>query len=260
MFATKYFENAILNAARGQSFTAPTNLFLALYLSNPGETGTEGTEVSYPGYQRQAITFTVPAAMNSGIGIQNQTQIIFPTPAVALGNVTHLGILDSQIGGNMLLYGQFDNPLSIDAQEAPVVAKGEAQWWWGQNSDMSHAYQVITLNILRGTSMLGFQPYFAMFGGNPETGGAELSGDGYARIPITFTAPDALLSGQSFVANAAQLFTERAPVSWGNFSYFVVMDASASGQPWYYRERSPREIRCGVTVIVEPGELRVTAN
>ena len=260
MFATKYFENILLNAARGQSFSAPTTLFVGLYLSNPGESGTEGTEVSYPGYQRQEVQFSAPAEMNGSIGVQNLEQITFPTPSTAVGNVTHLGILDSQTGGNMLVYGQFADVLAIGAQEAPVIVAGEAQWWWLQSSDLSNAYKTIALNILRGTSMTGFQPYLALYSGNPETGGAELAGEGYARIPIPFTAPGVLPSGQAFVENSTLLATARAPVSWGNFSFFAVMDAQSAGRPWFYRERAPREVNWGVTVLVRPGELRMTVN
>ena len=259
MFATKYFENLILNTARGQSVSAPLTLYLGLWLSNPGESGTDGTEVSYSGYQRQEIAFTAPAPMNGGIGVQNAHQITFPTPATAVGNITHLGVMDSATGGNMLVYGQFGEVLAIDASEAPVVVAGEAQWWWQPGSDMSDAYKTHTLNFLRGASLSGFVPYIALFNGNPETGGAELAGDGYARMPAVFTAPDVLPSGQSFIANSTQLSTARANLTWGTFGFFVVMDAQAGGQPWYYRERSPREIGRGVTVIIEQGELRVTA-
>ena len=72
MYATNYFEGKILGVFRGISYSAPASVYLALFLSNPGEAGA-GTEVSYDGYVRQAITFSEPAldaALNE-YGVQN---------------------------------------------------------------------------------------------------------------------------------------------------------------------------------------------
>ena len=83
MYACDYLENGVLNALRGVTFTAPAKCYLALYLNDPGESGGAGTEVSYPGYKRMEISFSAPADSNGGIGIQNLTDITFPTPAAA---------------------------------------------------------------------------------------------------------------------------------------------------------------------------------
>ena len=69
MYACNYLENGFLNILRGTAFTAPARCWLALYLNDPGETGTAGTEVSYPGYARKDISFSAPASMNSGMAI-----------------------------------------------------------------------------------------------------------------------------------------------------------------------------------------------
>ena len=42
MYATNYFENLMLNVARQQNITAPSTMYLALYQSNPSDTGTGG--------------------------------------------------------------------------------------------------------------------------------------------------------------------------------------------------------------------------
>ena len=69
MYATNYFENLMLNVTRQQNISAPATMYLALYQSNPSDTGTGGTEVSYSGYARQAITFSAPAVSGSGLMI-----------------------------------------------------------------------------------------------------------------------------------------------------------------------------------------------
>ena len=71
MYACDYLENGFLNVLRGTTFAAPTKVYLALFLNDPGETGAQGTEISYAGYARMEIVFSEPAATNGGIGIQN---------------------------------------------------------------------------------------------------------------------------------------------------------------------------------------------
>ena len=43
MYATNYFETGILNVMKGITLTAPSQLFIGLFISNPTETGTAGT-------------------------------------------------------------------------------------------------------------------------------------------------------------------------------------------------------------------------
>lgn len=59
MYACDYLESGVLNVLRGVTFPAPAKCFLALYLNDPGESGASGTEVSYTGYKRMEITFTL---------------------------------------------------------------------------------------------------------------------------------------------------------------------------------------------------------
>jgi len=256
MYATDYLATAILNAARGQSFAAPTTLYLGLFLSNPGKTGTAGTEVSYPGYLRQKVTFSAPAPMNGGLGIQNAANITFPTPTVAVGNIMFLGLFDSLVGGNMLLYGPFAETLGIGAYEAPVIIAGEAQWW--QTGNMGIAYKTSVLNTMRGTSLSGFTPYLALFNGNPESGGAELSGTGYKRTALTFTAPAKQDAGQMLIENAAQVMTPMAAGPWGVLNHFAIMDAVSSGKPFFFRDRPAKEITKNFTIVISAGELKTT--
>ena len=124
MYACDYLENGILNALRGITFAAPAKCYLALFLNDPGESGAGGTEVSYTGYKRMAIDFSAPADSNGGIGIQNLTDITFPTPVSAAGTITHIGVLDSLSGGNMLARGELVETRVIGAEEPPVVVAG----------------------------------------------------------------------------------------------------------------------------------------
>jgi len=258
MYATNHFETMILNLLRGVSATAPATAYLALYLNTPSETGAAGTEVSYSGYVRMPIAFTEPAAMNGGIGIQNVSDITFPTTTTAAGTVTHIGVLDSLTGGNMLLYAELTEPLVIQANEAPVIVAGEAQWWLTGN--MSNAYKAKVLNLLRGINSTGFTPYLSLYNGSPEAGGSELSGAGYGRVALTFGAPAEQSSGQMLISNSVRATTARAATSWGTWTYTAVYDAASNGSPAFYIARTPKEMRKGLLAVIEIGGLSLAVN
>ena len=49
MYACDYLETGFLNVLRGVTFAAPTKVYLALFLNDPGDSGAAGTEISYAG-------------------------------------------------------------------------------------------------------------------------------------------------------------------------------------------------------------------
>jgi len=257
MYATDYFETMILNTLRGTNAAAPASMFVGLYLSNPGETGMAGTEVTYSGYQRQAITFSNPAPISGNIGIQNDTEIKFAMTATALQPITHIGISDSVSGGNMLLYGQYDEPLQIPANGSPVIRVGDAQWWCV--GSFSNMFKTSVFNILRGTSLPGFQSFCALYNGSPESGGIEISGTGYARMLITFSAPAQQVSGQAQISNSIDIEFPKALTNWGTFTHMAVFNASSSGQPVAYVDNGigAYNIVRGIGIIYSAGDLSV---
>lgn len=110
MSLTNYGEEQILNATlRGQNMTGVTP-YVALFTSNPGETG-EGTEVSGGGYERVQATFTAP----SNGTCSNSTDIVFPTATSSWGTITHFAIMSAATGGNMWYYGPIDKATTVNA-------------------------------------------------------------------------------------------------------------------------------------------------
>lgn len=254
MYATNYFEQAILNLLRDMSMTAPATVYIALYFSSPGETGQAGLEVSYPGYTRKPITFSAPANMHDGIGIQNTEDITFAESSIAVGIITHFGITDSLIGGNVLLYAELTDAFMINSNEAPVVVAGEAQWWL--TGDLSSNYKIKILNILRGVSCSGITPYISLWGGNPESGGAELSGGGYARSELTFSSPVEQANGQMKTSNSNRITIGRSTAAWGTWQYTAVMDAVSNGHAVFFAARSPaKTVVKGTLIIIDEGDL-----
>ena len=91
--ASNYLEDMILNYfLRNQQVTQPTNLYLALYKTNPTDADT-GAEVVGGGYVRQQISFTAANA--------------------EWGEVAYFGIRDAREGGNLLVHGAFNKPTQI---------------------------------------------------------------------------------------------------------------------------------------------------
>ena len=227
MYASNYFEEQMLNLMRGQSITAPSHLYLGLFLTNPTDTGTGGTEVSYSGYARQEIAFSAPAAAGSGMKIQNTAEITFPESAIDAGTVTYIGVFDAQSNGNMLLYAQLSTSLKIQPGVSPVFRAGSVSWTWSGN--LSTYYKTAIMNTLRGTNCAGFSPYLALCNGDPTGSGTEFSGGNYARIACTMSAPSQQVSGAAMSQNSAQVVSNVSTAAWGDLSHVAICNASTSG-------------------------------
>lgn len=258
MYATDYFETIILNLARGVSATAPQAMYLALYLNNPTDTG-GGTEVSYSGYERLQIAFSAPATIGAGMGIQNTADLTFAQSSTAVGNATYVGVLDSLAGGNMYLYGQLVEPLSIQPGIAPVVRAGGVKWI--SSGKMSNAYKTKVLNILRGTDCNGFTPYLALCNGSPEVGGSEFTGNGYQRTAMEFSSPAQQANGNMMISNTAAINTPIATGTWGQMTHIAVYDAESDGQPYLIDTASTQiQMNNGKMVTYAPGAFNFSIN
>ena len=90
-------------------YTAPADLYLALFKTNPGEAGA-GTEVDATiddtAYARQIITFAA-ATLATGISLSSNAQtfaaVVYGSGAAAY-TVTHIGIFDALTTGNLISY------------------------------------------------------------------------------------------------------------------------------------------------------------
>lgn len=259
MFACNFLENGVLNALRGITFAAPAKYYLGLYLNDPGEGGTAGSEVNYPGYKRMEIEFSAPADSNGGLGVQNLTDITFPTPSAAAGTVTYVGVLDSLSGGNMLIRGELVEPLVIGKDEPPVFLAGDVLFYLTGN--LSKAWKTKVLNVLRGQSVQGVAPHFSLWTGSPEAAGAELSGDNYQRVPLTFGAPAEQASGQVIAKNSVAVSFPRPTTAWGTWSWSAIYSAPTSGEPIFLKALTePVELKRGYMPTIAEGAVEVGIN
>jgi len=90
------------------SVTRPTAWYVALFTSDPTDTGSAGTEVSGGSYTRTAATFSV-----SGDTATNTAGIEFPAATASWGAISHIGIMDASSGGNMLVHAALSTAKTI---------------------------------------------------------------------------------------------------------------------------------------------------
>lgn len=257
---TNYFETLVLDAFRGTTKTAPLKVYGALFLSDPTETGTAGTEVSYTGYARREVSLAAPSTNGVNVTTQNLSQVIFATPPAAAGTVTHFGIVDSSAAGNVLVYKQLSTPITLTSETAPRFAAGEiALAMNGGNLDPS--FKVKIFNFLRGANLAGFSPYIAMFDGDPMSGGTELSGAGYARMALIFDTPTEQVSGQMQSQNTNAVQSAEAGANWGIYAYGVIMTAQTAGDKTFYKANvAGYSMNNGAQAYIAAGSIKIALN
>lgn len=120
MSFSNYLENKVLDHVfGGVAYTAPATLYVGLFTSSPGETGS-GTEVSGGSYARQTIAFTV-----TGNQASNTAAVEFPTATASWGTITFAAIYDALSGGNLLAYGALTTSKTIDNGDVFRIPAGD---------------------------------------------------------------------------------------------------------------------------------------
>lgn len=107
---------------RNQPYTPPTQIWIALYTSDPGDDD-RGTEVSGGGYQRVAVTFGAPANRK----ISNSNTVEFPEATGSWGTITHIGLRTAQTGGELLYYGPLTSPVTLGPGQQLIFKPGSIE-------------------------------------------------------------------------------------------------------------------------------------
>ena len=95
--------------------------------------------------------------------------------------------------------------------------------------------------------------YLALYTSNPTANdtGTEVSGGGYARQPITFSAP-ALEGGKQTIKNDAKVEFPVAEGDWGTITHVGIRDAAAGGNLIAFAAlASPRTIQTGDRFVID---------
>jgi hypothetical protein len=125
---TDYLEKKLLDHTLGKAaYTMPTTVYLALFISDPGDTGSQVGEVSASstGYARQPITSVMSATGATSGQSTNGSAITFGPATVDWGTVTHTAVLDASSGGNMLLYGPLSSVRTIQSGDSLQYATSQ---------------------------------------------------------------------------------------------------------------------------------------
>jgi len=259
MFLSAFAEGQFLRTMQGVTFAAPSQVFVGLFLSSPGESGAAGTEMTYTNYARQPITFANPTAEGQGIGIRNNTQITFPQSPTNAGTVRFIGVYDAATGGNLFLYGELAEDLPVTQGDSPVLLIDEVLFF--SIGDLSFAYKTRLFNVIRGQSLAGFNPHVGLFNGDPEVGGSELAGSNYARVPVTFSAPDKESSGITITRNTQRTNFNRPIADWGNWTWTAIYDASVAGEcVWKQQRSTAKQLSRGIMPFIEANAMTAGIN
>jgi hypothetical protein len=128
--ASDFLENKLVDwLLRGQSFTPPATVYVALLTAAPSDSG-GGTEVTGGSYARVAVGSSLAnwagtqsagsTTASSGTGGQtsNNSAIAFPTPTANWGTVTHFALYDAASAGNLLIQAALTTARTINTGEA----------------------------------------------------------------------------------------------------------------------------------------------
>lgn len=127
---SNYLENKIIDwLFRGQTFTPPATLYVALFTVAPSDTG-GGTEVTGGAYARVAVTSSLAnwagtqaaastvASSGTGGTTSNNAAITFPAPTANWGSIVAFGIFDAVTAGNLLVYGTLSAAKTVNNGDA----------------------------------------------------------------------------------------------------------------------------------------------
>ena len=130
-----FLEDKILDLFTGNNITAPTNLWVGLFTTMPGDTGSggapsDGTEATGNGYAR--VSVGTIASWLSAKSTVNSTQrhrtsantLTFPTASGAWGgNIIGWGVWDASTAGNLWFYSTTTSFAVINGM-TPSIAVG----------------------------------------------------------------------------------------------------------------------------------------
>lgn len=215
---SNYLESKIANWLKGTAFgTAPSIVYVALFNGSPTDTGSGGTELTV--VSRVAITLS-PASAGA---TANSAQVDFGT-ASGTATANFFGIFDANTSGNLLMYGAVSPSKTINASDPVTIEIGGLTL--SATGSFSTYTKNLVLNWIRGTAISTLSAiYQALFNGDPESGGTEVTTTVRVagRVAITLgTITDGVVS------NSAD--TDFGNANAGTtVSYLAVYNASTSG-------------------------------
>jgi hypothetical protein len=118
---SNYLENALINVTlRATVYTAPTNVYVGLFTSDPTDAGS-GTEVSGGSYARKEVTFGAPS---NGV-TTSSADVTFDQATADWGIVGWIGIFDALTTGNLLYHTALNTAKTIETDDIFKIESGQ---------------------------------------------------------------------------------------------------------------------------------------
>jgi hypothetical protein len=109
-----YLETTILNSTlKGVAWPAISTAYLAVFVGDPTDTSSGGTEGAWTNYARQAMSFGTV----SGGAVNSDAQIQFPALVGSNVTISHIGIFDAATSGNMLYHTNLATSKTLTADD-----------------------------------------------------------------------------------------------------------------------------------------------
>lgn len=117
--------NTYIFVGTAVSWAANSDLYIALYTADPGESGSANTnEADYGGYARVTLTRASDITV-SGATISNANLEQFPVCTSGSNTITHAAIVTSSSGaGTIIVSGALNSSINVVAPIQPQFAAG----------------------------------------------------------------------------------------------------------------------------------------
>lgn len=120
---TDFLENNLLNHTfRGSEYPSPKQVWLALLSADPTDE-MHSNEIYGNGYKREPIYLDSPRNGLAG----NRSKIIFDHATKAWVPITHVAIFDSEDGGQMMMHGAVEKPVTVTKNKNFVINLNDLQ-------------------------------------------------------------------------------------------------------------------------------------
>jgi hypothetical protein len=118
------YTDAVLNVLRGTALAGVTP-YVGLFSVAPADDSSAGTELAGNGYQRQAITFGVPATDAGNVRkVSNTNQIQFGPALANWSQAVAFGVFDTQTNGNLLYWDALTTSKTVQQDDYGQFAPG----------------------------------------------------------------------------------------------------------------------------------------
>lgn len=133
---TDFWEQAIRDHIRRDTQLSLEDYYVALFTSDPGETGSTAGEPGGTWYSRQQVFSTTTStpywtSAATGTGVENNSAVTFPTATTTPGTVSHMGLMNGTTGAtgvNMLLKTALNTSKQIANNDTPKFNAGDIQF------------------------------------------------------------------------------------------------------------------------------------